>query len=119
MTERRRIALIEVLIGIAVLAGQITFVLPTARAAHEADRQSQRSNKVSQITLSQLALQHTFHNHNSVTHNSVASSIATALGLGSVTSVRVVSGPIYCAPKQVRLTVLWLDRLRFLAPFPE
>jgi prepilin-type N-terminal cleavage/methylation domain-containing protein len=35
MTERRGITLIELLIGIAVFAGQITFVRPTVRAEHD------------------------------------------------------------------------------------
>jgi len=67
MTERRRYALIELLIGIAVFAGQITFVLPTVRAAHDADRQSRRCDRVNPIALNQLALQHASDNHNSVT----------------------------------------------------
>ena len=113
MTERRGVTLIELLIGIAVLAGQFMFVLPTVRAAHDADRQSQRSDRVNQIALNQLALQHTSHNH-----NSVAPSITTALGLGNDTSFRVVSGPFCGFCKTGSFAPPLIDRLRFLAPFP-
>jgi type II secretory pathway pseudopilin PulG len=113
MTEQRGIALIELLIGIAVSAGLITFVLPTVRAAHDANRQSGRFDRVGQITLSQISLSQFAVQHQSQNsiHRVVTPSVMKAIG-PIVTLFRANSVPTVFR-RSVSFAHLLIDRQRF------